>query len=994
VVLLIALLVLLSAIELRTSWLEAHLLHTLDAHLTYTVRKGAAPGLLHAPQGPYDERLGYAELSRFLSRLDASGFEAASQARVSPWLAWSTSFGLFPVYGEKTQAGLTIRDRTGAILFARRRPNQIYRAVQDIPPVILQSLLFIEDRDLIEPRQRFENPAVQWVRLGHATIDFGLHTLGFPLRTSGGSTLATQLQKFRHSPAGRTDSPLEKLRQMTAASLDAYRDGPDTSAARRRIALAYLNSIPLGAMKGYGAIDGLQDGLRTWFGTDADRVNQELTAPRPPRGATLAWRARGRAYREVLTLLLAIRQPTLYQRDPVALSRKVDRYLRLLARHGIISRELSSAALAERLQPRRADHPPRFPFLDYKAADAVRINLLTRLGLSTLTALDEIDLSARTTLDGEATHRVTAALERLKRRDADARAGLIAPQLLDRGNPAGITYSFTLYERTAGANLLRVQTDTVDGPLNVNQDTRMELGSTAKLRTLVTYLQVIASLHAQYGGLTPAQLAQARVDPRDTLSQWAVAYLSGRPDADLKTMLQAALERRYSASPSEAFFTGGGLLRFANFERSEDQQIVTVSDAFHRSINLAFIRLMRDLVRHFEFGPRGVSSAVLDDAHDPRRARYLARFAEEEGGTFLTRFYAQDQGVPPEKALTALIARHRPSPFGAAAAFRVVHPRARVDQLAAFLHGVDARWQNLPAAEIARAYRESDPAHLVLGDAAFLARTHPLQLWLLGYLRLHPGATLREVLGASTQARLDAYTWLFKGRDKAAQDSRIETILEQDAFQRIGASWQQLGYPFRSLVPSYATVLGSSGDTPAALAHLAGIVLNGGVEWPTESLEQLRFAEGTPFEATIVPKEEAGRRVLPEEIADAVKSEMLGVVREGTGQRLAQGFNLGDGTVLPVGGKTGTGDNRFTRETSSGPAPFFLDRTATFVFILGDRFFGTITAFVPGRTSASYDFTSSLAVAILKTLEPELAPLLRAGGAITPAPPPRSPSAQ
>jgi hypothetical protein len=55
-----------------------------------------------------------------------------------------------------------------------------------------------------------------------------------------------------------------------------------------------------------------------------------------------------------------------------------------------------------------------------------------------------------------------------------------------------------------------------------------------------------------------------------------------------------------------------------------------------------------------------------------------------------------------------------------------------------------------------------------------------------------------------------------------------------------------------------------------------------------------------------------------------------------------------------------------------------VDRTATFVFFLGDRFFGTITAYVPGAAAGQYHFTSALAVQLLKAIRPELEPLLAA----------------
>ena len=45
----------------------------------------------------------------------------------------------------------------------------------------------------------------------------------------GGSTLATQIEKYRHSPSGITSSVFDKLRQMYSATLRAYSNGPDTT---------------------------------------------------------------------------------------------------------------------------------------------------------------------------------------------------------------------------------------------------------------------------------------------------------------------------------------------------------------------------------------------------------------------------------------------------------------------------------------------------------------------------------------------------------------------------------------------------------------------------------------------------------------------------------------------------------------------------------------------------------------------------------------------
>ncbi|MBV8454111.1 MAG: hypothetical protein JOZ29_17845 [Deltaproteobacteria bacterium] len=94
------------------------------------------------------------------------------------------------------------------------------------------------------------------------------------------------------------------------------------------------------------------------------------------------------------------------------------------------------------------------------------------------------------------------------------------------------------------------------------------------------------------------------------------------------------------------------------------------------------------------------------------------------------------------------------------------------------------------------------------------------------------------------------------------------------------------------------------------------------------------------------------------------------------------------GALLAGGGKTGTGDNRFDRFGAGGQliSQRVLDRTATFVFFVGDRFFGTITAYVSGSVAASYHFSRALAVQLLKALQPQLEPLL--GSPVTEAPRP------
>jgi outer membrane biosynthesis protein TonB len=82
--------------------------------------------------------------------------------------------------------------------------------------------------------------------------------------------------------------------------------------------------------------------------------------------------------------------------------------------------------------------------------------------------------------------------------------------------------------------------------------------------------------------------------------------------------------------------------------------------------------------------------------------------------------------------------------------------------------------------------------------------------------------------------------------------------------------------------------------------------------------------------------------------------------------------------VIAVGGKTGTGDQRFDVYGAGHRLieSRYVNRSATFVFNIGERFFGSMTAYVHGPESAHYDFTSALPVQLLVTLAPSLMPMI------------------
>ncbi len=970
--------------EIQTSAFQAQYFSKLSSKANFTVGAGASYAISFPPSAPYDNRLGYSKIPGFVEKLKSRNFEITRQAQISAGMADIVNEGYSAPYPEKVQGGLRILDCRNDSLFQERYPERIFERFEDIAPVLVQSLLFIENRELLDTEHPKRNPAVEWDRLAHAVLLKAKGSLTGDSRSPGGSTLATQIEKYQHSSDGRTSSVHEKLQQMVSAALRAYQQGEDTSAVRRQIVLTYLNTMPLSAKAGFGEVHGLGDGLWVWYGRDFKDVNRILKSATTQQGDI---NELAQLYKQSLSLLISQRRPSHYfDTDQAELEQLTDSHLRLLGSAGVITPELRDAGLKVKLNRRAKPVPAAaVSFVTQKAANTVRTQLASLLGnhrLLGLYDLDRLDLSVASTLDAPVQLAVTSLLRDLRTPANAKAAGLSAKQLLERGDPAKVVYSFTLYERGSEANYLRVQTDNFDQPLNINEGTKLDLGSTAKLRTLVTYLDIMDKLHQRLSPMDNAQLRALVIDPKDVLTRWAVDYFRVAKDKSLTKMLDAALERRYSASTGEGFMTGGGLHHFDNFKREDDGKVMSVRDGLRNSVNLVFIRLMRDVVHHYMFLTPGSSAKLLQDADDPRRAAYLARFADIEGQVFMRRFFVKYRGKTAQEAEELLLENRRPTASRLAAIFRSIAPQASLDQFNAFVK------DNLPDGidpaepKLAKLYEQYTPAQMSLADRGYVASVHPLELWLVGYLRDHPRASQTQVMQASSAERQAVYAWLFSTHRKQAQDKRILGLLEGEGFLEIHRQWAHMGYPFDSLVPSYATALGASADRPAALAELMGILVNDGLRKPNTRIQSLHFAVNTPYETQLEYKSSKAERVLAPEVAQAVRSVIRLVVEDGTARRVKQAFVRPDGSFAPVGGKTGTGDQRFDSYGAGGRLinSRVVNRSATFVFNIDERFFGTIIAYVPGAQAAGYDFTSSLPVQLLKVLAPTLMPLVNSGG--------------
>jgi len=388
--------------------------------------------------------------------------------------------------------------------------------------------------------------------------------------------------------------------------------------------------------------------------------------------------------------------------------------------------------------------------------------------------------------------------------------------------------------------------------------------------------------------------------------------------------------------------------------------------------------MMRDIARYYVSATPGAAAHILDDTGNPLRQTYLTRFVDQEGRVFINRFYQRHKAQTPAQMADDLYGRIRLNPRRFTSVFRYLEPRARFDAYVAALHKHVPASASLAPDTLQSMFKTHAPDAYNLADRGYVTQIPPLELWVVKTLRAAPKTDLKTLNAQGADVRREVYNWLFKTSSKNKQNIRIQSLLEVEAFDRLLVDWKRLGYPFDNITPSYATAIGSSGDRPAALAELMSILVNDGVRKPMVSLTQLHFAAHTPFDTRLSMKPAKGEQLLPVEVAQTTRRALAGVVQSGTASRLAGVLKDAAGKPLIIGGKTGTGDHRFERYGKGGQLleSRVVNRTATFAFYLGERYFGTLTALVPGEQAGQFVFTSSLTTQILKTLLPKLQPHL------------------
>src|SRR5262249_32534203 len=159
--------------------------------------------------------------------------------------------------------------------------------------------------------------------------------------------------------------------------------------------------------------------------------------------------------------------------------------------------------------------------------------------------------------------------------------------------------------------------------------------------------------------------------------------------------------------------------------REDDFKQPTVKEALRESINLAFIRIMRDVAYHFIYRGPDSSGKVLQDPRHPDRTAYLSRFADHEGRVFMRHFYRKYQGLARDEILPEFLDNIRPAPHRYAVIYRTVVPEGNLQQFAKFMRA-QFPGSTMTDGDLAALYEKYGIDKFSLQDRGYLARVHPL----------------------------------------------------------------------------------------------------------------------------------------------------------------------------------------------------------------------------------------------------------------------------
>ena len=171
----------------------------------------------------------------------------------------------------------------------------------------------------------------------------------------------------------------------------------------------------------------------------------------------------------------------------------------------------------ERIVGETIDPPEAFKAAVYTGAEMMEL-----LGVGNLYDLNRLHVQVESTIDVPLQKRIVDFLQTLSNPEVVKAYGLNVERLLENADPRKVIYSFLLVEPTPQGNLERVQADNLAAPFDFNKSVKLELGSTAKLRTLAHYLDFAGGVSRKLD--LPFDFAKL---DRIAVSACGTAYLAG-----------------------------------------------------------------------------------------------------------------------------------------------------------------------------------------------------------------------------------------------------------------------------------------------------------------------------------------------------------------------------------------------------------------------------------------------------------------------------------
>lgn len=938
----------LAAFEIKTSYFLSGYLHSFSKQINFKLQSDKVDDPFFPKFGPLNERYGYTKIPTWTDNLK-NLFTITHQADLSTKHKQIVAAGLNPIYNPKPFSQFKIDDQYGNLVY--KKEALFFNSLEDVPPIIISILTFIENREILQTNFSYANPVVEVDRLAQAGFLYIKNQItGSGGKTAGGSTLATQMEKYNFSKDGKTQGSTDKIKQIASASLRVYKDSRSTLNQRKKILLDYINSVPLGAANYYGEVRGLAEGLSIIYNVN---LNSEIEVLNTITNKNPYNRQQLESLNRLMQLILSIRNPN-FLKNPQELKYLKQVYVQTLIKQNILNSSASN--IIQMYEEKQGYKIPDKNFITQKAQDHLRSRIAQLLKV-TYSQLDKLDLSVQSTLDYQLQQQITQFFENLKDENFIKQNSLRQEKLLDNTDKDKVTYSFILYELVNGSANLRATYDNINKPFEFNSGGKVELGSTAKLRVIISYLEAFVEAYNEK--------KLEKLTSNDQIS----TFVRSSNAQSLDELLTLALDRKFSANPNELFFTGGGAHKFSNYKKEDNLQVVSIREALKRSINLPFVRALKEVVQ-FKIHRNSNYQKLLQSNQEVRQ-KLLERFVEQESSIFLKKFY---KTLKIQKNIFNFLVKELTTNYVAATAVivylkQIDSTQQLLEQLHLFGYTLNLKQQKR-AEEILKNFQKGI---YNINDLGYLARLHPILLFAAKVMQDNSNISYDELFKKSYQTRMLSYKWLLDTKYTNRQNTRIYSILEAQAFEEILKDWNKLGYDFDYIVPSLATALGSSGDKPIYLARLIGTIINNGKSIDEHRITKLHFAEKTPYETILERIPQPSTQLITPEVSSHVRAVLDSVVDGGTAVRAKNSFGN-----LKVGGKTGTGDNRLETFDSTGKvlnsSP--LNRTATFVFHIGNNWFGSMTVYVDQDQADQSSFTSSLAVTIFNLLAEKIKPII------------------